>query len=159
MLYQPWDLSLLSVLSTALGTSSLGYQRVWGLPNTATHGSVAKGLWEEMVSMSMRLSLCTVNRDTGLEQPGGFMQVRMRIWPNYCASLSAGSDYTLLPSLVHSKNSAKPLGSWRASFSNLPLGWQWFIYFGWVLMAMALKVLFIRRSSLLTPCPCQVASV
>ena len=52
----------------------------------------------------------------------------------------------------HCKNhSAEPLGGWRASFSNMPFpGRLLSSYFGWVLMAVSLKVLFIRKLSFLT---------
>lgn len=52
----------------------------------------------------------------------------------------------------HCKNhSAEPLGGWRASFSNMPFPGQAPVQLFWVvLMAVSLKVLFIRKLSFLT---------
>lgn len=89
---------------------------------------------------------------TTKQPPSGFIHTRVGTWPSYCAFQCFGTITRPPFSPPHCKNhSAEPLGGWRASFSNMPFpGRLLSSYFGWVLMAVSLKVLFIRKLSFLT---------
>lgn len=68
----------------------------------------------EMLTMRARLGLPQRHSHAGLEQPSGFIQAQVGMWPNYCASQHIGT--ITRPSFLLSSqqdNSAEPLRAGR----------------------------------------------